>query len=219
MPPGAAGRWFLALGLAAAILVADQATKAWALATLRGAPALTVVPGCFNLTFSMNTGGVFGLFAGAPSGIRRVVFAGATALALGAIGWFLHRWGRQSRLLTVALGLVAGGALGNLVDRLRFGSVIDFIDWYWRTHHWYTFNVADSAISVGPCCCSRTRCSRSLRPAADRQRRRRHRGTRPCCRSSRVSGHSRSSATSSAPSRCTPTACWSPSVSWRRSPS
>ena len=62
---------------------------------------------------------------------------------------FLRRWGRESRLLVVALALVAGGAIGNLVDRLRFGSVVDFIDWYWRSYHWYTFNIADSAITTG----------------------------------------------------------------------
>ena len=62
---------------------------------------------------------------------------------------FLRRWARESRLALVALSLVAGGAVGNLVDRLRFGSVVDFIDWYWGSYHWYTFNVADAAITSG----------------------------------------------------------------------
>jgi len=141
--------WGLALGIAAAVLALDQATKAWVLRILPGAPPLTVVPGFFNLTFSRNTGGVFGLLAGAPSLGRRVFFVGSTAVALGVIVVFLRRWGRESRLLTVALSLVAGGAVGNLVDRLRFGSVVDFIDWHWRGHHWYTFNVADGAITTG----------------------------------------------------------------------
>jgi signal peptidase II len=141
--------WAWVAAIAAAVFALDQATKAWALRALPGGPPVTVIPGFFDLTFSRNTGGVFGLFAGAPSLGRRVFFIGATAAALAAIALFLRRWGRESRLLTVALSLVAGGALGNLVDRLRFGSVVDFIDWYWRGHHWYTFNVADSAISVG----------------------------------------------------------------------
>jgi signal peptidase II len=141
--------WGLALAIAAVVLGLDQATKAWVLQTLPGAPPLTVIPGFFDLVFSRNTGGVFGLLAGAPSFGRRAFFVGATALALGAIALFLRRWGRESRLLTVALALVAGGAVGNLIDRLRFGSVVDFIDWYWGSHHWYTFNIADSAISTG----------------------------------------------------------------------
>jgi signal peptidase II len=137
------------LGIAAAVLLLDQGSKAWVLRTLPGAPPLTVIPGFFDLTFSRNTGGVFGLLAGAPSLGRRAFFVGATAIALGVIVAFLRRWGHESRLLCVALALVAGGAVGNLVDRLRFGSVVDFIDWHWRSYHWYTFNVADSAISAG----------------------------------------------------------------------
>ena len=141
--------WGLALSIAAVVLALDQATKAWVLHALPGAPPLTVIPGFFDLVFSRNTGGVFGLGAGAPAFGRRAFFVGATAIALGVIVVFLRRWGHESRLLTVALSLVAGGAVGNLVDRLRFGSVVDFIDWYWRSHHWYTFNIADSAISSG----------------------------------------------------------------------
>jgi signal peptidase II len=141
--------WAMALTVAAAVLALDQATKAWVLSALPGKPPLTVVPGFFDLTLSRNTGGVFGLLAGSPSFGRRAFFAGATAAALGVIVVLLRRWGRESRLLALALALVAGGAVGNLVDRLRFGSVVDFIDWHWRTHHWYTFNVADSAITVG----------------------------------------------------------------------
>lgn len=141
--------WGMVLTIAAVVLVIDQATKAWALHALPGAPPLTVIPGFFDLVLSRNTGGVFGLGAGTASTGRRVFFVGATAIALGVIGLFLRRWGHESRLLTVSLALVAGGAVGNLVDRLRFGSVVDFIDWYWRDHHWYTFNIADSAISTG----------------------------------------------------------------------
>jgi signal peptidase II len=151
---GTAGRrggicWAGALAIAGVVIALDQATKAWVLHALPGAPPLTVIPGFFDLTFSRNTGGVFGLGAGTPTLGRRAFFVGATAIALGMIVAFLKRWGRESRLLTLSLSLVAGGAVGNLVDRVRFGSVVDFIDWHWRNHHWYTFNVADSAISVG----------------------------------------------------------------------
>jgi signal peptidase II len=141
--------WAMVLAVAAAVIALDQATKAWVLRALPGKPPITVIPGFFDLTFSRNTGGVFGLLAGAPSFGRRAFFVGATTVALGVIVVLLLRWGRESRWLTFALSLVAGGAVGNLVDRLRFGSVVDFIDWHWRGYHWYTFNVADSAISTG----------------------------------------------------------------------
>jgi signal peptidase II len=141
--------WATALAVAAAVLALDQATKTWVLRNLPGRPPLAVIPGCFDLVFSRNTGGVFGLLAGAPTLGRRAFFVGATAVSLGVIAALVQRWGRSSRLLTFALALVAGGAVGNLVDRLRFGSVVDFIDWHWRSHHWYTFNVADSAITGG----------------------------------------------------------------------
>lgn len=132
-----------------AVVALDQWTKSWALVTLRGRPPRTVIPGFFDLTFNRNTGGVFGLLAGTPSLGRRVFFTAATLAALAVIVILLRRWGRESRLLAAGLSLVAGGAVGNLIDRLRYGSVVDFIDWYWRQYHWPTFNIADSAITAG----------------------------------------------------------------------
>jgi signal peptidase II len=141
--------WAPVLLIAGAVLLLDQATKAWVLQALPGRPPLTVVPGFFDVVLSRNTGGVFGLFSGPPGLARRVLFTVATGAALVALAVFLRRWARESRLALVALSLVAGGAVGNLVDRLRFGSVVDFIDWYWGSYHWYTFNVADAAITSG----------------------------------------------------------------------
>ena len=141
--------WAAVLFISGAVLLLDQATKAWVLRTMPGNPPLTVIPGFFDLTLGRNTGGVFGLFSGAPSAARKALFVGVTAGALVLLAKLLRQWGRESRLALVALSLVAGGALGNLVDRLRFGSVVDFIDWYWGSYHWYTFNVADAAITAG----------------------------------------------------------------------
>jgi signal peptidase II len=141
--------WAAASAIAGAVLALDQATKAWILRAMPGSRPVTVVPGCFDLTFNRNTGGVFGMFAGSPTAGRRVLFAVVTLAALALLAGLLRQWGRESRLALVALSLVAGGALGNLVDRLRFGSVVDFIDWYWGSYHWYTFNVADAAITSG----------------------------------------------------------------------
>ena len=141
--------WVPVLVIAGGVLLLDQATKAWVLQALPGRPALTIVPGFFDVVLSRNTGGVFGLLSGPPGALRRALFTAATAAALVALAVFLRHWARESRLALVALSLVAGGAVGNLVDRLRFGSVVDFIDWYWGSYHWYTFNVADAAITSG----------------------------------------------------------------------
>ena len=142
----AVGLWTTA---AAAVVALDQWSKSWALAELRGHPPLSLIPGFFDLCLSRNTGGVFGLLAGPPSLGRRLFFTAVTLAALALIGILLRGWARQSRILSLALALIAGGAVGNLIDRLRFGSVVDFIDWYWRGHHWPTFNIADSAITAG----------------------------------------------------------------------
>lgn len=135
--------------IAILVFVADQLTKAWALARLQHAEPVVVVPGLVDLTLVLNPGVAFGIFAGVPPEWRWLVTLFSLA-ALGLLcsvamrvipgpGWF----GR------VALGLVFGGAAGNLLDRWRLGAVVDFVDLHWRGYHWPAFNVADSAITVG----------------------------------------------------------------------
>ena len=135
--------------LAAAILVADQITKWWALRDLRFGMSVPVVDGLFSLTLVMNPGLAFGMLGGIPESLRWMV----GLLSLGAVvvlallaARLLPTGGVWTRL---ALGLIFGGAVGNLIDRLRFGAVVDFLDFYWRSYHWPAFNVADSAITVG----------------------------------------------------------------------
>lgn len=137
------------IGLAAAVLAGDQVTKAWALARLDAAHPVVVIPEFLHLVLVMNPGVAFGIFAGVPARWRWIVTAfSLLALVLLASLAFrmLPRGGRASRL---AVGLIFGGAVGNLVDRWRFGAVVDFIDVFWRSYHWPAFNVADSAITVG----------------------------------------------------------------------
>jgi signal peptidase II len=143
------GRILLAGAVAALVVVLDQASKLWATEALRGHPPVTVVEDFFHLVYHRNTGGVFGLFSGSPSGLRITLFVIVTLAALGFVVYLIREWGRESRSALVALSLVAGGALGNLIDRIAYGEVIDFIDWHWHGHHWPAFNIADSAITVG----------------------------------------------------------------------
>lgn len=139
----------LLLGLATAVLVADQLTKVWALARLDPARPLVLVPGAFDLTLVMNPGVAFGMLGGVPPGWRWLVmvFSLAALGVLCALAWRLVPQG--SWLGRVALGLVLGGAVGNMLDRWRFGAVVDFVHVFWRDWHWPNFNVADSAITVG----------------------------------------------------------------------
>jgi signal peptidase II len=141
----------LALVLATAVFVADQLTKMWALQRLDATQPVVVIPDFFHLVLVMNPGVAFGIFAGVPPRWRWIVsLFSLTALAL--LGSLAVRiLPRGSLLARVAIGLVFGGAAGNLLDRWRHGAVVDFIDVFWRTYHWPAFNVADSAITVGVC--------------------------------------------------------------------
>jgi len=141
----------LVLGLATGVFVADQLTKRWALAHLDAAHPVVVIPDFFHLVLVMNPGVAFGIFAGVPPRWRWIVtLFSLTALALlGSLA--LRILPRGSVVARVAIGLVFGGAIGNLLDRWRFGAVVDFIDVFWRMYHWPAFNVADSAITVGVC--------------------------------------------------------------------
>jgi signal peptidase II len=139
------------LGLAAMIFVADQLTKKAALAHLDPARPFVVIPDLFHLVLVMNPGVAFGIFAGVPSGWRWIVtlFSLTALMLLASLAFRVLP--RGSVVARVAIGLVFGGAAGNLLDRWRFGAVVDFIDVFWRGYHWPAFNVADSAITVGVC--------------------------------------------------------------------
>jgi len=137
----------LALALAAAVVIADQLTKVAAEAWLDPYVRLTVLP-LINLTLSYNSGAAFS-FLHDQSGWQRWFFS-ALALAVSAgVGAWLWRRERPLDWQSAGLALIMGGALGNLIDRLVHGYVIDFVDVYYGSYHWPAFNVADSAITVG----------------------------------------------------------------------
>jgi signal peptidase II len=137
------------LGLAAAVLVADQLTKVWALASLDPRRPVVLVPGLLDLTLVMNPGVAFGFLGTVPPGWRWAVMLLSVA-ALGVLCSLAVRIVPDGgHLGRVAVGLVLGGAVGNLIDRWRFGAVVDFVHVFWRDWHWPNFNVADSAITVG----------------------------------------------------------------------
>ena len=133
---------------AAAVLVADQASKRVVERTMALHETIDLLP-FVALTHVRNTGAAFGALAAAPPGVRLPLFFVVTLVAVGALVSLVRRTPADQRGLVGALGAVLGGALGNLVCRLRYGEVIDFLDLHWGGLHWPAFNVADSAITVG----------------------------------------------------------------------
>jgi signal peptidase II len=134
---------------ATVIILLDQVTKALVLQYLQLYDAVSIVPGFFNLTHIRNPGGAFGVLAGGGSTLRNMLFLGAGSVALGMILFFLRATPDKERLMRFTLALIFGGAIGNIIDRMRFGEVVDFLDFYLGSLHWPAFNVADSAITVG----------------------------------------------------------------------
>jgi len=131
------------------VFALDQATKALVERTVPLYESIIVVPGLFSITHVKNTGAAFGLFAGHAGALRTLFFGAITVGALMLI-LLIFRTVKEKRILApLCLGMIMAGALGNLVDRIRWGFVIDFIDVYWKTYHWPAFNIADSAITVG----------------------------------------------------------------------
>lgn len=133
--------WPVFLGLAAGIIVADQLTKAWIRATIAPGASISIVGDNLRLVHSQNNGALFGLFRESA-----ILFGLASIVVIGLIVTYHARSGR-SPYMSVALGLLLGGAIGNLIDRLRLGYVVDFVDAGIGNIRWYTFNVADAAIS------------------------------------------------------------------------
>ena len=145
------------------VLFLDQLTKILAHAWLPGR-TVEIVPGLFNLVYSRNPGGLFGYFGDLPDPWRGLLLTLLPLAAVVMIALFLGRGEGVDRRTLTGLGLILGGALGNLIDRVFRGEVVDFLDVYapdsafsdwlvrrFGTHHWPTFNLADSAIVVGAC--------------------------------------------------------------------
>ena len=139
----------LVAALGGIVVILDQAAKWLALRRLPPGVPVDVIDGVVSLTLVLNPGLAFGMLGTVPSGWRWVV----ALLSIGALA-VLATLARRllpegGPVAAVAIGMIFGGAAGNLIDRARFGAVVDFLDVYWRGWHWPAFNVADSAISVG----------------------------------------------------------------------
>jgi len=137
------------IGIAGLIVIVDQATKAIILNGLPLYRSVPVIAGFFNITHIHNPGGAFGFLADQHAGLRHIVFLLVSTMALGLVAYFYAQTPRNYKVLAAGYAMILGGAVGNMIDRVRFGEVIDFLDFYLGDYHWPAFNVADSAITVG----------------------------------------------------------------------
>ena len=131
------------------IVAFDQLTKAIVRATMPLYTSVVVIPNALNITHVRNTGAAFGILNLTDFPFKTVTIAVIAAAALIGVGMYAASLANHQRVARLGLALIIGGAAGNLIDRVVAGSVVDFVDVYWQTHHFWAFNVADSAITVG----------------------------------------------------------------------
>jgi signal peptidase II len=143
------GKFKIVLGWLAVILISDQASKLIVDRTMPLHHSIPVIDDLFNLTYIRNTGAAFGIFAGSAEVFRRPFLIVVSIVASGFIVTLLRRLPERETGLITALTFILGGAIGNLIDRLIHGEVIDFLDFFWSGYHWPAFNIADSFITVG----------------------------------------------------------------------
>ena len=144
----ASGKYLRVGGVALVVVILDQLTKLWVASAMQLHESIAVFS-WFNLTYVRNPGAAFSLFADHSSAFRVPFFILVSLVAGTAIAFFVRQTPASQRSVLVACGLVLGGALGNLIDRVAYGEVIDFADAHWQGMHWPAFNVADACISVG----------------------------------------------------------------------
>ena len=139
----------LAGGIAVSVVLLDVVTKLWVQKSLGLYTTKAVIPGFFNIVHVLNRGAAFGFLNRSDIRWQTYFFFAATALAVLIINHLLRMAREGDWLLVIGLGLILGGALGNLIDRIKTGEVVDFLDFYWKSYHWPAFNVADMAIFLG----------------------------------------------------------------------
>ncbi|MDH3257416.1 MAG: signal peptidase II [Nitrospinota bacterium] len=131
------------------LIILDQYTKMWVNAHIPKHHYITVIDNFFAITHIRNPGVAFGLFAEGPSEYKTYLFIGFSVIAIVAILIFFHQTPQKNRMVRIGLILIFSGAIGNLIDRILYQEVIDFLDFYYGAYHWPAFNIADSCITIG----------------------------------------------------------------------
>ena len=148
-PTAPAGLQPLTLVLAGLVVLVDQVTKAIIRAQLPLHESVTVIPGLLEFTHVRNTGAAFGILNAAEFPFKAALIALVATIALASIALYTARLSPHQSLARFGLALILGGAAGNLIDRVTAGFVLDFVDFHWRDYHFWAFNVADAAITIG----------------------------------------------------------------------
>ncbi|MDH3973907.1 MAG: signal peptidase II [Deltaproteobacteria bacterium] len=131
------------------IIILDQLVKIYVDKTMHLYQSIEVLENFFHITYIRNKGAAFGILSGANESLRVPFFLTVSAIAVVVIIYTIYTYREESPLFPFAMAMILGGAIGNVIDRIRLGEVIDYIDVHWYTHHWPAFNVADSAITAG----------------------------------------------------------------------
>jgi signal peptidase II len=145
------GRYMILALVSLGTIILDQISKVHIMQTMRLHESIPVIPSFFSLTYIRNPGAAFGLLASSSNGFRLLFFGFTSLFALVLLGTIFFRLRQDDLVGQLSIAAILGGAVGNLLDRLRYGEVIDFLDFYIDIYHWPAFNVADAAISVGVC--------------------------------------------------------------------
>lgn len=142
-------KYLLLTAIAGAVIVFDQASKYAVQNMLAIHDYIEIIPGFFNVTYVQNPGAAFGIFGRTTGVLRLALLIGISLLALIMLLFMYEKTTGKFSITHLAISLVAGGAVGNLIDRIRLKWVMDFLDFYWNGHHWPSFNIADIAITLG----------------------------------------------------------------------
>lgn len=141
--------WLRLILVSSCVIIADQITKYSIKINLVLYDTIIVIENFFNITHVLNPGGAFGFFASQSPEIRKFIFLFLSSIIALFVLWFYKKCAAEFVFLSYGLALIFGGAFGNLIDRFRYGKVVDFLDFYIGSSHWPAFNIADSAISIG----------------------------------------------------------------------
>ncbi len=142
-------KWVLLAALSLLVLILDQSTKSLIMTSIPRNGSVPVIQGFFNIVHLQNPGGAFGFLSNGYSDIKRLFFVAGTLIAATLLIVLFRKLPKEYSLLRAGIALILGGAAGNVIDRIRYGRVVDFLDFYWKDLHWPAFNVADSAVTLG----------------------------------------------------------------------
>ncbi|MCC6544518.1 MAG: signal peptidase II [Nitrospirae bacterium] len=142
-------KYLLLTLVAGGVTIIDQLSKYAVQHMLTLHDPMEVIAGFFNITYIFNPGAAFGLFGNISETARMIILVGISLIAFAILFYIYIKIRERDNLILVPIALIIGGALGNLIDRIRFQMVVDFLDFYWGHFHWPAFNIADAAITVG----------------------------------------------------------------------